>query len=152
MLSGVQRQPLAIVTACHLGGVLTKERTTWGRGSGFLDQSAQPSIPAWGRQSWCVGHTVGRQPVKAFRVFWPVQGRLKLAYFKGSFGLPRCASDKEPTWQCRRHKRPGFAPWIGKIPWRRAWQSTPAFLPGESPWTEEPGRLWSMGSQRAGQD
>ena len=29
---------------------------------------------------------------------------------------------------------------------------TPVFLPGESPWTEEPGRLQSMGSQRAGQD
>ena len=22
-------------------------------------------------------------------------------------------------------------PWIGKIPWRREWQSTPVFLPGE---------------------
>ena len=28
------------------------------------------------------------------------------------------------------------------------WQSTPVFLPGESPWTEEPGGLQSMGSQR----
>jgi len=26
---------------------------------------------------------------------------------------------------------------VGKIPWRRAWQPTPVFLPGESPWTEE---------------
>ena len=26
----------------------------------------------------------------------------------------------------------GFAPWIRKIPWRRAWQLTPVFLPGES--------------------
>ena len=26
-----------------------------------------------------------------------------------------------------------------KIPWRRAWQPTPVFLPGESAWTEEPG-------------
>ena len=25
-----------------------------------------------------------------------------------------------------------FAPWVGKIPWRRAWQPTPVFLPGES--------------------
>ena len=25
--------------------------------------------------------------------------------------------------------------------WRRAWQRTPVFLPGESPWTEEPGGL-----------
>ena len=28
--------------------------------------------------------------------------------------------------------RPGFDPWVGKIPWRRAWQHTPVFLPGES--------------------
>ena len=31
---------------------------------------------------------------------------------------------------------------------KRAWQPTPVFLPGESPQTEEPGRLQSMGSQR----
>ena len=31
--------------------------------------------------------------------------------------------------QCRRH---GFNPWVRKIPWRRAWQPTPVFLPGES--------------------
>ena len=31
--------------------------------------------------------------------------------------------------QCRRR---GFHPWVGKIPWRRAWQPTPVFLPGES--------------------
>ena len=28
--------------------------------------------------------------------------------------------------------RPRFHPWVGKIPWRRAWQPTPVFLPGES--------------------
>ena len=43
-----------------------------------------------------------------------------------------------------------FHPWVGKVPWRREWQPTPVFLPGESPWTEEPGRLSSMGSQRVG--
>ena len=49
----------------------------------------------------------------------------------------------QETWvQCR----------VGKIPWRRAWQPTPVFLPGESPWSEEPGGLQSMGSQRVGQD
>ena len=31
--------------------------------------------------------------------------------------------------QCRR---PGLNPWVGKIPWRRALQSTQVFLPGES--------------------
>ena len=25
-----------------------------------------------------------------------------------------------------------FDPWVGKIPWRKAWQTTPVFLPGES--------------------
>ena len=25
-----------------------------------------------------------------------------------------------------------FDPWVGKIPWRRAWQPIPVFLPGES--------------------
>ena len=39
----------------------------------------------------------------------------------------------------------GFDSWVGKIPWRRAWQSTPVFLPIESPWTEEPDGLQSMG-------
>ena len=45
-------------------------------------------------------------------------------------------------------QRPGYNPWVGKIPWRRPWQPTPAFLPGELPWTEAPGRLQSMMSQR----
>ena len=30
------------------------------------------------------------------------------------------------VWRCE------FDPWVGKIPWRRAWQPTPVFLPGES--------------------
>ena len=42
----------------------------------------------------------------------------------------------------------GFDPWVGEIPWRRAWQSTPVFLPGGSPWTEEPGGLQPVGLQR----
>ena len=40
-------------------------------------------------------------------------------------------SGKEPACQCRRFKRHGFDPWVGKISWRRAWQPTPAFLPGK---------------------
>ena len=35
--------------------------------------------------------------------------------------------------------RRGFDLWVRKIPWRRAWQPIPVFLPRESPWTEEPG-------------
>ena len=45
-------------------------------------------------------------------------------------------SDKEPTYQCRRHERHEFSSWVWKIPWRRqysclensmdrvAWQAT----------------------------
>ena len=39
-----------------------------------------------------------------------------------------------------------------EIPWRRAWQPTPVFLPGESQWTEEPGRLQSLGLWRVRHD
>ena len=47
-------------------------------------------------------------------------------------GFPASASGKEPACQCKGHKRCGFNPWVGKIPWRRAWQPTPVFLPGNS--------------------
>ena len=40
--------------------------------------------------------------------------------------------------------RCGFNPWIRKIPWRRKWQPTLAFLP-RVPRSEEPGGLQSMG-------
>ena len=115
---------------------------------------------------------------------------------KGTW-FPGGASGKEPSCQCKRQKRYGFNPWVGKSPWRRTWQPTPVFLPGEChghflvaqtvkrlstmretwvpslgredplekemaihsstiawkiPWTEEPGRLQSMGSQRVGHD
>ena len=39
-----------------------------------------------------------------------------------------------------------------KISWRRAWQPTPVFFWGESPWTGKPDGLQSMASQRVGHD
>ena len=45
--------------------------------------------------------------------------------------LPRWHSGKETACQCRRYKRGGLDPWVGKIPWRRKWLPTPVFLPGE---------------------
>ena len=42
---------------------------------------------------------------------------------------PGGVNGKEPACQGRR---PGFHPWVGKIPWRRAWQPTPVSLPRES--------------------
>ena len=57
--------------------------------------------------------------------------------------FPGGASGKEPTCQHRRYKRCGFYPWVGKIPWRRAWLPTPVFLPGKS---------HDLGSQRVRHD
>ena len=50
----------------------------------------------------------------------------------GSVGFPGVASGKEPARQCRRPKKCAFDSWVGKIPWRRSWQPTSAFLPGEA--------------------
>ena len=44
----------------------------------------------------------------------------------------------------------GSIPGSGRSPGGgRTWQPTPVFLPRESPWTEEAGRLQSMGSQES---
>ena len=46
--------------------------------------------------------------------------------------------------------------WVQSLGWEdpleKGMQPTPVFLPRESPWTEEPGGLQSMGSQRVGHD
>ena len=47
-------------------------------------------------------------------------------------GFPGGASGREPAHPCRRHKRRRFSPSFGKILWRKKWQATPVFLPGES--------------------
>ena len=51
------------------------------------------------------------------------------AICQAMFGLPSWLKWLGTCLQCLR---PRFNPWVGKIPWRREWQSTPAFLPGES--------------------
>ena len=53
-------------------------------------------------------------------------------YYRLHWVFPGAASGKEPACQCRRWKRHGFEPWVRKILWRRKWQPTLVFLPGES--------------------
>ena len=75
-----------------------------------------------------------QESVSAF--FWQLLICLTLlilcCWVANDVGLPRWLSGKEPACQCRRCRRCGFDPWIRKIPWRRKWQPTPAFLLGES--------------------
>ena len=73
-------------------------------------------------------------------------------------GCSSGARGKDPACKCRRCKRLRFDPWVGKTPWRRKWQPTPVFLPGEchgqrspagySPWGQkEPDTLKQLSTQ-----
>ena len=46
----------------------------------------------------------------------------------------------------------GSIPRLGRFPWRREWVATSSVLAWKIQWTEKPGRLPSMGSQRVGHD
>ena len=48
---------------------------------------------------------------------------------KAENGLPWWLSWLRLYLQCGR---PGFYPWVGKIPWRKEWLPTPVFWPGDS--------------------
>ena len=91
----------------------------------------------------CTGH------LSVLLIALPPPPRTWLANIKHLMGFPGNSAGKKIQLQCRR---PGFHPWVGKIPWRRAWQPTPVFLPGESSRTEEPGGLQSIGSKRVRHD
>ena len=39
---------------------------------------------------------------------------------------------KNPLTNAGDIRNGGFDPWVGKIPWRKVWQSTAVFLPGEA--------------------
>ena len=59
-------------------------------------------------------------------------GIIKSIYDKPTaniMGLPGGSDSKEPACNVGE---PRFDPWVRKIHWRRAWQSTPVFLPGAS--------------------
>ena len=59
----------------------------------------------------------------------------------GAPGRPSCLIKNSP-YQCRRHRRPRFYPWVRKIPWRREWLAThSSILAWRNPWTEESGGL-----------
>ena len=67
-------------------------------------------------------HSLGLQRV---RHDWAEHTHTYICIYRG---LPWWLSGKRICLQC---KRPGFNPWVGKIPWRRKWQPTPVYWPGE---------------------
>ena len=69
----------------------------------------------------------GWQPAPAFLLLI-----ITSFYLRVLQGLSSWLSGKHSASQWRRRRRQRFDPWVGKIPWRRGWQPTPAFLPGKS--------------------
>ena len=112
--------------------------------SGFFPMS---QLFAWGGQSTGVSASASVLPMNTqdWLDLLAVQGALKSLLQHHMYlasiicqslcrdqGFPGGASGKEPTCQCRRWRRCRLNPWMGKITWRRVWQPTPVFLPGES--------------------
>ena len=69
-------------------------------------------------------------------VYGVAQSRTRLKRLSSSGihvrGIPGGISVKEPARQCRRCEKHRLSPWVGSIPWRRAWQPTLVFLSGKS--------------------
>ena len=67
--------------------------------------------------------------------------------------VPRWYSGKESTCQCRRCRRCGFDPWVSqKDPLEKEIATHSSMLAWKIPWTETPGGLQFMKSQRVGHD
>ena len=96
--------------------------------------------------------TSGRWKFTA-RIFWNNRVSQKHTTFwveaTDLVGFPSDSDGKSIYLQCRR---PGFDPWVRKIPWRRKWQPTPSTVAWKIPWMEETGGLESMQSQRVRHD
>ena len=83
------------------------------------------------KENWTLSHPPIRQPN-----LW-IQGEYKTI-------VVACYTSWASLWLswlriCLQCGRPGFNPWVGKIPWRRERLPTPVFWPGEfhglySPW------------------
>ena len=84
-------------------------------------------------------------------ILQPLKGKGKLFWRDLRRGLTKWGfpGGSDGTESACNAGDPGLIPGLERSP---GWQPTPTFLPGESPWTEEPGGLQSMGSQRVGHD
>ena len=101
-------------------------RGPWSLKAEFLRQN-DPSLPETNRQE-------------------PLFGGGGNSLCLGPYCFPGGSDVKKICLQCRR---PGFSPWVGKIFWRREQLPFSVFF-WRIPWTEERGRLQSMGSHRVG--
>ena len=128
--------------SCHLHLGLELPTVTSGAqafwGTIFFCYSMVSRSPTPETPSYSTGHTDGYPSQETlFRFFFFFC--LKLYDHLMFFCVCATTTDKvefSPLWlrgeefSCQRRRRM-FNPWIGKIPWRRKWQPTPAFLSGD---------------------
>ena len=93
-------------------------------------------------------YTVGPCWLSTYSAFEYIILHSFLNCYYGYHGASLVLSGKESACQCRRHRRCGFDPSIGKILWRRKPQSTPAFLPKKSHGQRSLARHSPWGSRR----
>ena len=63
-----------------------------------------------------------------FSTIWTTREVLNRLRYSVNRGFPGGSDNKESACNAGG---PGFDPWVGKILWKREWQPTPLFLPGE---------------------
>ena len=63
--------------------------------------------------------------------FWHLNVDFMAWTFKKSYSIARASLVAQTGKNLPAMQSPSFNPWVRKIPWRREWQPTPVFLPGE---------------------
>ena len=115
MLSGISTAQLLSFGSCFHGLSLSRGRSS-------VHGIFQARVLEWVAISFSRGSSRPRDWTRVSRI----AGR------RVTTEPPGKPCGKEPTCKSRKHKRCRFDPWVSKLSWRRAWQPTPAVLPGES--------------------
>ena len=115
-------------SACNAGdlGLIPGSRKYPGEGNGNPLQYSCLENSMDGGAWWATVHRVAKS--------WTQLSDFTFTFFFN--GLAAAATMarrvKKICLPCRRHRRCGFNPWVGKILWRKKWQPTPVSLPGKS--------------------
>ena len=134
-------------SACNTGdlGLISGSGRFPGKGNGYpfqyscLENSMGQRSPV-GYSPWCCRESDMTERLTLFSLLYLI--------YRPHGSL----SGKGPACQCRRRRRLGFDPWVGKIPLEEETATHSSILAWRILWTEEPGGLQSMWSQRVGHD
>ena len=79
-------------------------------------------------QAWKDGNSTEEKQEMLKRYWYSVFLLTFIAFVQVAKEFPKWLSSKKICLQCRRQ---GSNPWVRKMPWKRKWQPTPVFSPGE---------------------